>query len=93
MDRTIQRLPCRLHEMFSACISVSLQIFIEELCDPVERNLVHIVIKIGMACFGDDEQFFVVSTEFPEGVFTEITGMGVLSVYKQYCTLYFTGIH
>lgn len=40
--------------------------------DPVERNLVKVVVKIRVGSARDDEQFLVVPLELLEGVLAEI---------------------
>ena len=48
------------------------QIHTIELLNFVERNLFEVVIQVGVACSGDNQQFFVAAFQHLVRVFTEI---------------------
>lgn len=94
----------RLHSPFRVCgpegdvrpgganIRVLFQIFAIECFYLVERYFVEIVVEVGMVGSGDDEELFVVSLEFLEGVFAEIAGVGLLSMYEEYGVAYLVAV-
>lgn len=69
-----------------------LQVLAVEGLNPVERNLLKVVVEVGMDCAGNDKQLLVVAPELLVGVLAEIAGMGVLAVNEEDCALDFTGI-
>ena len=64
----------------------------EEAFDLVKGNDVHLVIQVGVGCAGDDHQFFVVSLQFFESVFAEVTGVRLLTVDDQYGVADLSGV-
>ena len=68
------------------------QVLAEEGLNPVEGNLLEVVVEVGVDCAWDDEQLLVVALELLVGVLAEIAGMGVLTVNEEDCALDFTGI-
>ena len=68
------------------------QVLAEEGLNPVEGNLLEVVVEVGVDCAWDDEQLLVVALELLVGVLAEIAGMGVLTVDEEDSALDFTGI-
>ena len=62
---------------------VLFQIFLVEGLYLVERNHIHMVIQVGVDSSGHNQQFLVVTRKQLEGILTEITGMGILSMHEQ----------
>lgn len=60
------------------------QIFIEESFQLLERDDVHLIVKIGVVGTGDDEQLLVVAGELAVSRLTEIAGVRFFSVYQQH---------
>lgn len=60
------------------------QIFIEESFQLLERDDVHLIVKIGVVGTGDDEQLLVVAGELAVSRLTEIAGVRLFSVYQQH---------
>ena len=61
------------HVMPNGCASALFQILFVEPHDLIERYLLQVVIKIGMACAGHDEEFLVVAFKFLEGVLAHVS--------------------
>ena len=68
------------------------QIFPVELFYLVKWDFLEIIIQVGMACAGDNQQFLVVPFQHLVSILAEIAGMGFLPVYQQHGVADFTGI-
>ena len=63
---------------------VLFQIFLKERFQLLKWDHVHLIVKVGVVCTGDNEQFLVIAGQLAVRCFAEIAGVRFLSVYQQY---------
>ena len=59
-------------------------LFLKERYQFFKRNDVHLIVKVGVVCTGDHEQFLVIAGQFAVSRLAEIAGVRFLSVYQQH---------
>lgn len=68
------------------------QIFIEESFQLLERDDVHLIVKIGVVGTGDDEQLLVVAGELAVSRLTEIAGVRLFTMHQQHGGAYLAAV-
>lgn len=74
----------------------SFEVFAEKSDKTIERNYIFAVVKIGVACSGNNHEELVVilsrsDSKFLIGIVSEIEGMGFFAMNNQYSILDFVG--
>lgn len=64
--------------------NVLFQIFLKERFQLLKWDHVHLIVKVGMICTGDNEQFLIIAGQLAVSCLTEIAGVRFLSVYQQH---------
>ena len=64
--------------------NVLFQIFLKERFQLLKWDHVHLIVKVGVVCAGDNEQFLVIAGQLAVSCLTEIAGVRFLSVYQQH---------
>ena len=63
---------------------VSFQIFLKERFQFLKWDHVHLIVKVGVVCAGDHEQFLVIAGQLAVRRLTEIAGVRLFPVYQQH---------
>ena len=64
--------------------NVLFQIFLKERFQLLKWDHVHPIVKVGVVCAGDNEQFLIIAGQLAVRCLTEIAGVHFLSVYQQH---------
>ena len=64
--------------------NVLFQIFLKERFQLLKWDHVHLIVKVGVVCAGDNEQFLIIAGQLAVSCLTEIAGVRFLSVYQQH---------
>ena len=64
--------------------NVLLQIILKERIQLLNWHHVHPILKVGVVCAGDNEQFLIIAGQLAVRCLTEIAGVHFLSVYQQH---------
>ena len=64
--------------------NVSFQIFLKERFQLFKWNHIHLIVKVGVVCAGDDEQLLIVPGELAVCRLAEIARVRLFSVYQQH---------
>ena len=65
---------------------VSFQIFLKERFQLLKWDHVYLIVKVGVVCAGDNEQFLIVAGQLALSCLTEIARVRLFPVYQQYGT-------
>ena len=64
--------------------NVLFQIFLKERFQLLKWDHVHLIVKVGVVCAGDNEQFLIVAGQLAVSCLTEIARVRLFPVYQQY---------
>ena len=64
--------------------NVLFQIFLKERFQLLKWDHVHLIVKVGVVCAGDNEQFLIIASQLAVSCLTEIARVRLFPVYQQY---------